>query len=258
MEVKSTWASDLEGVFKSLEKQDPSSPYSVAWVDAMSRGKSLGRGIAYFGKHLESLTSEPPPQEGLSITLPLSAPWPSLPGLLCRAFQSLVWIRRKSHSLKRDSLWSYFYPLDRIRHWNLAHGHRGFFQYQAVFPDPHGLKGVRGMLEMMGKHSQPVSLAVLKRCGWDRSGLSFCRPGYTLAVDLPNGGNTTEECMRRLDSWVLECGGRVYLAKDARMPRDIFRAMYPEWKVFMDSVRQYNPDGKMRSRQSERLGLWEN
>jgi hypothetical protein len=87
--------------------------------------------------------------------------------------------------------------------------------------------------------------------------LPFCRRGYTLALDIPNRGTETLRRLAELDAIVLEHGGRIYLTKDARLPRDTFRAMYPEWTEWMKIVTHYNPEGLGRSRMSERLGLWE-
>jgi FAD/FMN-containing dehydrogenase len=78
-----------------------------------------------------------------------------------------------------------------------------------------------------------------------------------LALDIPHRGAETLRRLDELDRIVTEYGGRVYLTKDARLSKETFRAMYPEWKQWMDTVRRFNPEGLGRSRMSERLGLWE-
>jgi decaprenylphospho-beta-D-ribofuranose 2-oxidase len=100
-------------------------------------------------------------------------------------------------------------------------------------------------------------LAVLKRCGDDTVMLPFCKKGYTLALDIPHRGPETLRRLEALDLLVMEFGGRIYLTKDARLPKEAFRAMYPEWKGWMDTIKLYNPQGLGRSLMSERLGLWE-
>ena len=63
--------------------------------------------------------------------------------------------------------------------------------------------------------------------------LSFPREGATLALDFPNHGAETEKLFQRLDAIVLEAGGRIYLGKDARMPRAVFEAGYPRLVEFL-------------------------
>jgi hypothetical protein len=65
--------------------------------------------------------------------------------------------------------------------------------------------------------------------------LSFPAPGVTLALDFANQGWDTLSLFRELDQVVLAAGGRVYPAKDARMPARIFQDCYPRWQEF----RQY-------------------
>jgi hypothetical protein len=78
-------------------------------------------------------------------------------------------------------------------------------------------------------------LAVLKTFGQRESVgmLSFARPGVTLALDFPNAGAPTLALFERLDAIVMEAGGRLYPAKDARMPRALFEAGYPRLKDFL-------------------------
>jgi L-gulonolactone oxidase len=68
--------------------------------------------------------------------------------------------------------------------------------------------------------------------------LSFPRPGVTLALDFANRGDTAHQLMARLDDIVLAAGGRLYPAKDGRMPPVLFKTGYPEWSRF---ARQVDP-----------------
>ena len=78
--------------------------------------------------------------------------------------------------------------------------------------------------------------------------LSFAQPGVTLALDFPNHGAKTLALFERLDAIVREARGRIYLAKDARMPRDLFEAGYPRLSEFI----QYR-DAGISSAMSRRL-----
>jgi hypothetical protein len=51
----------------------------------------------------------------------------------------------------------------------------------------------------------------------------------TLALDFPNRGERLEKLFRELDAVVQSAAGRLYPAKDGRMPAAVFRSGYPRW-----------------------------
>ena len=54
-----------------------------------------------------------------------------------------------------------------------------------------------------------------------------------MALDFPNKGLRSLKLFNYLDSIVQEAGGRIYLAKDARMSRSIFESGYPQLDQFL-------------------------
>ena len=130
---------------------------------------------------------------------------------------------------------SFFYPLDNLLEWNRMYGPQGFFQYQSVVPREVGQDAVQAMLQEIARSGDGSFLAVLKTFGNRQpvGMLSFPQPGVTLALDFPNHGERTHRLFERLDAIVREAGGRIYLAKDARMPRDLFEAGYPRLTEFL-------------------------
>jgi L-gulonolactone oxidase len=66
--------------------------------------------------------------------------------------------------------------------------------------------------------------------------LSFPRAGTTLALDFPNKGESTLKLLARLDDIVRAAGGRLYPAKDGRMPAAMFQDCYPDWQDFARHV----------------------
>ncbi len=252
--------STLAGLFEAFRENDAGSEYSVAWVDTIARGRSLGRGVLLLGDHANEGAGVGGRESGESRTLftvPFAAPSGILRPWALRLFNTAYYRLPRSGKESLKDYEGYFYPLDAIGNWNLLYGSRGFFQYQFVIPDPRGEEGVEECLRFLAENGMGSFLAVLKRCGDDGVMLPFCRRGYTLALDIPNRGEDTLRKLARLDELVLKYGGRVYLTKDARLPKETFRAMYPEWKEWMAVVRRYNPEGRGRSLMSERLGLWE-
>jgi decaprenylphospho-beta-D-ribofuranose 2-oxidase len=61
----------------------------------------------------------------------------------------------------------------------------------------------------------------------------------------------------RCDELTAAAGGRVYLAKDARLNADSFAAMYPRLPEWRDIAHRYDPAQKLASNMSRRLRLRE-
>ena len=143
----------------------------------------------------------------------------------------------------------FLFPLDALHDWNRLYGPRGFYQYQCVVPPASGPQAVAEMLDAVAISREGSVLAVLKTFG-DRQApgmMSFVHPGVTLALDFRNAKGA-EPLFQRLDAIVREAGGRVYLAKDSRMPKAMFEATYPRLGEF----RRYRDPG-MSSALSRRL-----
>jgi FAD/FMN-containing dehydrogenase len=129
----------------------------------------------------------------------------------------------------------FFYPLDNLLEWNRMYGPKGFFQYQCVVPREVGREAIQVMLKEIARSGDGSFLAVLKTFGNRQpvGMLSFPQPGVTLALDFPNHGERTLKLFERLDAVVREAKGRIYPAKDARMPRELFETGYPRIQEFM-------------------------
>ena len=119
-------------------------------------------------------------------------------------------------------------------HWNRLYGKRGFFQYQCVVPFQGTQSPIYEIIETFAKSGLGSFLTVIKTFGDVASPgiLSFPRRGVTLTLDVPNEGKKTLRVLESLDEKVVEAGGRVYPAKDARMSKESFKSYFPETKEF--------------------------
>ena len=148
----------------------------------------------------------------------------------------------------------FFYPLDKLLHWNRLYGKRGFTQYQCVLPNDAGRGAARRFLERLTELGGASSfLCVIKDCAEESQGLlSFPCPGISIALDLAvNPG--IQELVDKLNELVIEMGGRVYLAKDAFTRPEHFRAMEPRLDRWMEVRRKWDPELRLRSAQSVRI-----
>jgi len=238
----------------ALFEQAAESTYSVAWIDCLAKGQQLGRSLLMTGEH--ALEGELTSASQNALSLPCVTPSILLNRFSTRAFNSLYYHRQRTPIAHQSIHYApFFYPLDRIRHWNRLYGRKGFLQYQFVLPQAAGLEGMQSILQRISDQQTGSFLAVLKKLGPANSNLlSFPQEGYTLALDF-KFQHGLFRFLEQLDQQVLDWGGRLYLAKDARMSQTVFKASYPNWETFEAVREKYAATGKYRSTQSVRLGL---
>lgn len=261
MSVQHHAAGDLEELFQHLQNPAMDDRYSVAWLDSL--GKNPGRGIVMCGHHANA--EELPASLGNALAahpqrnyrLPFDVPGGILNTWSISRFND--WYYRREGNKSKPFLAGYdeyFYPLDRIGDWNRLYGKRGFLQYQCVIPETAAFDGIKSILQKLSASGYPSFLAVLKRFGAQGSGLlSFPMPGYTLALDLPLQDEGLFRLLNKLDEIVSERGGRVYLAKDARLSARSFRAMYPRYAEWLKIKNAVDPHNRFSSSLSRRLEI---
>jgi FAD/FMN-containing dehydrogenase len=235
MEAENIRFGSLGEFFALSRESEQTHEYGVAWIDCLARGASRGRGLFTRADHASMNAERLPAAAKRQLAIPLTPPFSLVNRLTLRPFNQLHYWRQGAGSRRSAThLLSYFYPLDRVRNWNLIYGPRGFLQYQCVIPPDHAQAGIAALLDEISRSGQGSFLAVLKKFG-DRPPvgmLSFPRPGTTLALDFPNTGDPVFRLLDRLDRVVDEAGGAIYPAKDARMSAATFRRAYPSLQAF--------------------------
>lgn len=256
-------ASNLDAAIDQLEGS-ASTTYSVAWIDCLARGTALGRSLVYLAEHATRRDKdrlgpdlEPFPRPRYQrLSVPELFPGWLLNRASMRAFNELYFRRGAAHQGEQRLVhWDpYFFPLDAIADWNRIYGRRGFVQYQCVIPQGRARPVLAEMLDRVSRRGDASFLAVLKQLGEGGGPMSFPLRGYTLTMDFPVTA-TLFAFLDQLDALVVEAGGRLYLAKDARQSRTTFESGYPGLAVLRDIRQQTGANTRLASHLSARLGI---
>lgn len=264
MSVNTSRINDLDALMDAMSADDDRFRYSVAWIDLMARGRSMGRSVLTRGDHAPIAQLDASDREqplGFSPRQVASVP-PLVPrqGVLNRmsvaAFNEFWFRRAPRHRVDEvQSISAFFHPLDLVGSWNRLYGARGMVQYQFVVPFGEET-AVRAVVERLSDSRITSFLAVLKRLGAaNPAPLSFPRAGWTLALDVPASSPGLAALLHSLDDIVLDAGGRHYFAKDSCTTRAAVERGYPrlaEWRQVRASA---DPLGRWQSDLGRRLGL---
>lgn len=265
--ISSSWISvdtergnDLDDVMARMIARDDDYRYSVAWIDSVH---ASGRGVITRGDHapLDALPSKKATKAlrfdpRVLATAPNIVPGGVLNTFTVRAFNE-AWFRKhpKSQRGVLQSIGAFFHPLDGVQEWNRIYGPAGFLQYQFVVPDE--ASDVIGIaLKRLRDAGAPSFLTVLKRFGASNPApLSFPRPGWTLAIDVPAGIDGLAQVLDELDEQVAAVGGRLYLAKDSRQSAAMMERTYTQLADWRETRSTMDPKGIFTSDLGRRLGL---
>ena len=261
--VDTVRTADIDETMAVLAAHDRRHGYTVAWSDSMARGAAVGRSVITSGDFAEPsdlpaadaenpFAFRPGARLGVAGCFPARRHQPLHGGPGQRRLLSQV----ASLAQRRDP------------------GHRNVLPsagwHQELEPRlrPGRVPAVpvRGAVRRRGRRApvvrtgQPGARAVLR----DRP--QALRPGGRGPAVVPDGGLDARAglpgphpglagLLSALDRLVVENGGRVYLAKDSRVPPDVLAEMYPRLGEFRKLRAELDPAGLLASDLSRRLGL---
>jgi FAD/FMN-containing dehydrogenase len=252
-------APSLDALLQLFEKHS-SATYSVAWIDCLASGPNAGRSILMLGEHAKAegpsdgqrnLQTRGKRKSGFSVPFPL--PISPLNSWSIKLFNELYY-RFQKPGRRYVHYDKFFFPLDAVGNWNRIYGRQGFVQYQCVVGGADAAAALRRILNVVIEMGHGSFLAVLKKLGAGSRFLSFPMEGYTITLDFPAQPKVIDS-LKKLDAIVAEHRGRIYLAKDARASREVIERGYPEIDAFRKLRQDIDPNRKIRSALSERLGL---
>lgn len=220
----------------------PQSDYLVAWLDAFTKGRKLGRSEIHRGKYL--LPGEDP-APGQTLRVPNQHVPAEILGFFPRSalwrFQVPFWNNfgmryvnvAKFFAAKRKGEIGYQQPhgvfhflLDSLD-WKKPFGKGGLIQYQPFVPAENAEKAFTEILLHCQARKLPNFLTVMKRHKPDPFLISYGMDGYSLAMDFKITAKNRQRMVQltqELDEIVLKHNGRFYLAKDSVLRPEICKA----------------------------------
>ena len=123
----------LEEIYENFENFS-SENYSVVWLDTFARGKDFGRGILFLGNH--SHDKNLILNKFKYLKLPITLGSFMINKFTVNIFNKIYYKKNSINNKKKHlvDLNNFFYPLDKVKNWNLMYGNKGFIQYQFVIP----------------------------------------------------------------------------------------------------------------------------
>ena len=234
---------DYEGIqfhgideFLDLKQQYRHVEYNVSWVDCVSTGRNFARGIFMPGDH-SKVPAKLKPSPEPKLVFPFDAPGFALNRTTVSIFNSVFFHKQLKPRVKTlQDYEPFFYPLDKVLHWNRLYGKQGLLQFQYAIPWADAKEGTIAILHEIAKSGLASFLAVLKAFGDIPSlgMMSFPQAGIMFALDFPIKAGISFPLMQRLGDMTREFGGRLYPAKDAAMTASQFQAFYPQWQQFAE------------------------
>jgi decaprenylphospho-beta-D-ribofuranose 2-oxidase len=258
--------SSLGEMLAEFESGLTASDYSVAWIDGLSGGRSLGRGLIHRARYVAaseipdasaSLRPEHQDLPGRVLGVPAQHLWRLMRPMMNRAgvkFVNAAKYRMARIEGRRSYLQSHVafaFLLDYVPDWRLAYGPAGFIQYQVFVPAAAAERTLRSVLTHCQARGLPPFLCVLKRHRPDDFVLSHAVDGWSLALDFPVGRSRDDlwRLTGELTEQVVAAGGRFYFAKDAVLkPADVERSYGRErLDRFLAIKDRLDPDGTLTS-----------
>ena len=235
MDVETIRFNNLEELFNLQYESLDSHEYLFSWLDTHNEGESMGRGILQRANHC--VDEDLQYKEKRRVSLPFYMPNLTVNKFSVIAFNHMYYAMARNDDKRRLYFNDFFYPLDSFANWYRIYGKKGFIEYQVVVPSDVAYEKIFELLRKITKSKLGSTIAAVKPLIKSDGLLSFPMDGFTLAVDFVRSERLWG-LLDKLDRIVIASGGRVYLAKDARLSAESFKKMYSnsldEWELIRE------------------------
>lgn len=262
----------MEEALETIEQARAAEDFIITWVDAFADQKQLGRGVVEVARWIESPrgVSKGDVEKSLTVpkrffnTLPATLVWNTArpffrPALLRGANVAKYRWQRLRGKKSRELLFTDFnFMLNKIPGWKQLYRPFGYLEFQPLLPRKRGLESLTGLLKLCHRHQAQSLLCGLKYHRPDDFYLSYEGDGYSIGIDIALRGRKhlhVKQFAQELYAFVLQEGGKVFLAKDEMLTSDFFKRMYPQYRRFLEVKQRLDPNNLFVSDMYRRLFL---
>ena len=249
-------AKSIENLIDLYEETIGNSDYSIATIDAISKGLSLGRGVIHFGSFIEngdySVKNHNINKKRVFKIVPRS-----LLVIFARTFiggKAIEYFFRLHSagytffSLNKNKIFSfsqYHFLMDSVvPDYNLF-SKDGFYEYQALIPNKFAKEGLRRLIEITHKYGYYSTMTSLKTYRQQKESFvkSFQLNGYGITLDIkkvPNEVSSQRDMFIEMNDLVLSYSGIQHLAKTPIILKEQFELMYPSYSKLKECKIKYD------------------
>jgi decaprenylphospho-beta-D-ribofuranose 2-oxidase len=139
--------------------------------------------------------------------------------------------------------------------WNSLYGRTGFFEYQFALQLGEFQQAINHLRNDARNRGLNLCFAVIKRFGSGGPGfLSFPREGFTCNFQV-RASDEARNYLIDLTDRLSDLGAHIYLAKDAVLLHRHVPKLFPKLARWQQVAREADPEGRVSSDLSVRLGL---
>lgn len=262
-------------MIREFEARLEGADYLVGWIDCFSRGDKLGRGQIHEAHYLCG-DEDPDPAQTLRVdnqelpetilgVIPKSIMWRFMAPFWNNVGMRLInWAKFTASATLghkksvNQSHAGFAFLLDYVPNWKYVYRPRGFIQFQSFIPAENAERCFTAQLTECHKAGIVPYLGVFKRHKKDNFVMTHGVDGYSLALDIAIPRRNAERLYAltaRLNSIVLEYGGRFYFAKDSTLDAATTRAYLGKAALaeFTRLKHKCDPDNLLQTDLSMRL-----
>lgn len=258
VEARTIPVRNLEESLEVLEEARSRFDFLMAWVDTSGRNSTLGRGAVEVARWVQSKRTSSKKEIEKSLKLPRRvfglfpaaltwsiAKYFFYPPMIKAANLAKYGLHRLQGKTTSEILFPKFnFMLNKIPHWEMLYRPHGYVELQPIVPRSSGLKTLKEILGFCRDWGTHSLVCAVKPHRADDYLLSFEGDGYDVAIGIPLRNRRASDVAnfaRDLYTYVAECGGKAFLAKDEVLPKELFQRMYPKHREFVEVKRSLDP-----------------